>query len=136
MKAIIIIISILGFTSCSSKRVVNTTNETKDSLAVLIDSKQDSMLTTVPVCIRQLIKKFEAEEKQNPPRSVFSYVYNEKVVYYVPPICCDFFSDLYDDKCNLIAHPDGGFTGRGDGKITDFKEKRTDGKLIWNDDRK
>ena len=52
------------------------------------------------------------------------------------PICCDFYSDLYDNKCNLIAHPDGGFTGKGDGKIKDFRKEATNEKLVWEDSRK
>ncbi|MBK7884687.1 MAG: hypothetical protein IPJ81_13565 [Chitinophagaceae bacterium] len=81
------------------------------------------------------MKTFSAEEKTNPPRSIYQYTYNNATVYYVPAKCCDFFSDLYDSKCNIIAHPDGGFTGRGDGTAKDFFEKRTNEKLIWRDER-
>ncbi|MEP7144634.1 MAG: hypothetical protein ABI707_17260 [Ferruginibacter sp.] len=88
-----------------------------------------------PVCIKQLIKKFEIAKKQNPPRSIYSYRYNDQTVYYVPAICCDQYSDLYDSDCNLIGHPDGGFTGRGDGWIPDFNEAKTEKKLIWKDSR-
>ncbi|MBS1734772.1 MAG: hypothetical protein JST02_15885 [Bacteroidetes bacterium] len=85
--------------------------------------------------MRELITKFKREEKTNPLRSVWQYSYNGKTVYYIPAICCDFFSDLYDDQCQLIAHPDGGFTGRGDGKAKDFAEVRSNEKLIWKDKR-
>ena len=34
-----------------------------------------------------------------------------------------------------MGHPDGGFTGKGDGKIKDF-ETATDEKLLWADSRK
>jgi len=57
-------------------------------------------------------------------------------VFYVPALCCDFYSDLYDMDCNLIGHPDGGYTGRGDGSFPDFTERRKDEKLIWADERK
>ncbi len=90
---------------------------------------------SLPKCINKLIADFKAEPKQNPPRKIFSYSYHDSTVYYVQPICCDFYSDLYDAKCNLIAHPDGGFTGRGDGKIKDFKKEATDEKLVWEDKR-
>jgi hypothetical protein len=136
MKRIFFIISAAIFYSCSGQQVVNTKRLEKDSLAAVIENSQDSMVMREPACIRDMIQKFKAEEKQNPARSVFRYTYKEKTVYYVPAICCDFFSDLYDDKCNLIAHPDGGFTGRGDGKAEDFKDKRSDGQLIWQDERK
>lgn len=91
---------------------------------------------SLPKCIKQMIKDFQAEPVQNPPRKIFSYSYHDSTVYYVPPICCDFYSDLYDNKCNLIAHPDGGFTGRGDGKIKDFKKEAINEKLVWEDKRK
>ncbi|CAN5757911.1 hypothetical protein BH11BAC4_BH11BAC4_01530 [soil metagenome] len=91
---------------------------------------------SIPVCIKALIGKFKKEEKQNPPRSVYQYLYNGKTVFYVPAICCDFFSDLYDNNCKLIGHPDGGFTGRGDGSATDFTSVRTSEKLLWKDERK
>lgn len=91
---------------------------------------------TLPVCVQKMIKKYATEEKQNPPRSIYSYLYHGKTVYYVTPPCCDFFSELYDSNCNLMGNPDGGFTGRGDGKFPDFAEKRTNEKLVWKDKRK
>lgn len=91
---------------------------------------------SLPKCINKLISDFKSEPKQNPPRKIFSYTYHDSTVYYVQPICCDFYSDLYDNKCNLIAHPDGGFTGKGDGKIKDFRKEATNEKLVWEDTRK
>ena len=90
----------------------------------------------VPVCVKALIKKFTAEEKQNPPRSIYSYTYKGKTVYYVTPPCCDFFSDLYDSNCKLIGHPDGGITGKGDMQMVDFATAKSNEKLIWKDERK
>ena len=90
----------------------------------------------VPTCIIEKIKQLQAEEVWNPPASVWQYEYNGQTVYYIPARCCDIPSSLYDANCNLICHPDGGFTGKGDGKCTDFAEKRTKEKLIWKDERK
>ena len=45
--------------------------------------------------------------------------------------CCDFFNEVYDDKCNYLGAPDGGFTGKGDGKIPDFFEEAKSEKLVW-----
>ena len=90
----------------------------------------------IPVAIQQLIKQYSAEEKANPPRTIYSYKYNGYTVYYVTAPCCDFFSDLYDSSGKLIAHPGGGFTGRGDGKIPDFDTKKTNEKIVWADKRK
>lgn len=89
----------------------------------------------LPVCVQQLITKFKKEDVTNPPRSIYSYTYHGKTVYYVPAPCCDFFSDLYDSSCKIIAHPDGGFTGRGDSKLPDFLQDRKNEKLVWKDSR-
>ena len=45
--------------------------------------------------------------------------------------CCDFFNEVYDDKCKLLGSPDGGFTGKGDGKLPDFFKEAKNEKLIW-----
>jgi hypothetical protein len=91
---------------------------------------------SLPGCISKMIETFRSEEVKNPPRKIFRYTYQGKTVYYVPALCCDFYSDLYDAQCNLLGHPDGGYTGKGDGKFPDFEKKRTDEKLIWADERK
>ncbi len=90
----------------------------------------------VPPCILQRIEKLRTENVANPPASVWQYEYNGQVVYFIPQKCCDIPSLLYDSNCNLICNPDGGFSGRGDGKCKDFFEKRTKEKLIWKDERK
>lgn len=99
--------------------------------------KDDSKVTEdkLPKCVQALIVKFLEEEKQNPPRKIIQYTYKNKTVYYVPPVCCDQYSDLYDGNCNLMGHPDGGITGRGDGKFTDFGKIATNEKVVWKDKR-
>ena len=71
----------------------------------------------------------------NPPLSITQYGYQGKTVYFVPQRCCDIFSDLYDADGNIIGHPDGGITGLGDGRATDFFENRIGGRTIWKDER-
>jgi hypothetical protein len=89
----------------------------------------------VPTCILEKIQKIKTEDVANPPSSLWQYEYNGQTVYYIPAKCCDIPSSLYDADCNLICQPDGGFSGKGDGKCLDFVEKRTKGKLIWKDKR-
>lgn len=130
MKNIILILCLVGGSCCGQKKAGgNLPNEETGKI-------QNPALSAVPACVGKLIEKFSAEEKQNPPRKIFSYSYKGKTVYYVPAICCDFFSDLYDAECNLIGHPDGGFTGKGDGKIPDFDKERSNEMLLWEDKRK
>ncbi|MEZ5522694.1 MAG: hypothetical protein R3F08_14625 [Dokdonella sp.] len=82
-----------------------------------------------------LIAHFEAEPVANPPHRIVQYRYHDKTVYYVPPSCCDRPSTLYDESGEVVCSPDGGFTGRGDGRCTDFAAKRSDEVLIWSDPR-
>jgi hypothetical protein len=133
--AFIFIATIFGC-KCSKTAIAkeNTTIENVNN--AVADNSQTDSLAKLPTCIKEMIKKMETEPVTNPPGKVYSYTYNNKTVYYVPAICCDFFSDLYDDSCKIIAHPDGGFTGRGDGKIKDFEAERKNEKLIWADKRK
>jgi hypothetical protein len=88
-----------------------------------------------PNCIKRKIKQIKSDEVRNPPASVWRYDYNGQTVYFIPQYCCDIPSELYDSDCNLICSPDGGLTGTGDNKCTDFFSKRTNEKLIWQDDR-
>ena len=91
--------------------------------------------TSNPAWVDQLIKKFESDPVANPPLSIWKYDYNGQVVYFVPARCCDITSVLYDAQGTLICAPDGGIAGRGDGKCSDFFEKRTNEQLIWKDNR-
>lgn len=136
MKQLILIFSVAAISCCSTKSTTpaavndSTVNSNTNS------EKQTDSSVVVPECINKMIAQFKAEEKQNPPRKIYQYTYREKTVYYVPALCCDFFSDLYDSDCKIIGHPDGGFTGKGDGSMTDFFTARINEKLIWADERK
>ena len=88
-----------------------------------------------PVWVDDLIAKFQADPVGNPPQSIYRYSYEGQTVYYVPPQCCDQFSKLYDMNGSIICAPDGGLTGNGDGRCTDFFNKSTGGILIWHDSR-
>ena len=88
-----------------------------------------------PPWLADLIRGLESEPVRNPPASVTEYRYKGELVYYVPPACCDVFSDLYDREGRLMCHPDGGFTGRGDGRCPDFLAERSNGRTVWHDTR-
>ena len=96
--------------------------------------KSNNLSEDIPKCIKIKIKELQNKPVQRPPASVWEFEYNGKKVYYIPADCCDRFNPLYDKKCNIICHPDGGITGKGDGKCLDFSRKNE--KLIWKDDRK
>ncbi len=89
----------------------------------------------LPDCIETKINLFKSQPKGNPPRSIIQYTYKEKRVFYIPAQCCDQYSELFDETCNLLGHPDGGIIGKGDGKLPDFSTEAKDQQVIWKDDR-
>lgn len=94
-------------------------------------SDKTSAYTSVPACIKNKTDSFKLKEDYEKPQKVFEYNYKGKTVFYVVMPCCDFFNEVFDDKCNYLGAPDGGFTGKGDGKLPDFFEKAKVVKLIW-----
>jgi len=105
-------------------------------LFTAVACEDNDIAKDTPDCVVDIIKGLKKESVRNPPASVARYTYNSKTVYYIPPFCCDAFSQLIDENCNTICSPDGGLTGGGDGKCGDFFKTRSDEKLIWQDDRK
>ena len=85
--------------------------------------------------LTELIQKLEQEAPANPPAKIYRYTYNGQEVYYLTGRCCDIPSKLFDKDGNQICQPDGGFTGKGDGRCQDFFEKRTNETIIWEDKR-
>ena len=45
--------------------------------------------------------------------------------------CCDIPSVLYDTAGTVVCAPDGGFTGRGDGRCPAFISQRSNEKVLW-----
>lgn len=112
-------------------------NSTLLFLLLIATGCQDNDIAKgTPPCIIDMINSLKKEGVRNPPAKVFKYTYEGKTVYYIPPYCCDAFSNLLDDQCNLICHPDGGISGRGDGKCPDLSRKLLNKEIVWEDDRK
>jgi hypothetical protein len=91
--------------------------------------------TPLPAAVTTLIRQLESQPRANPPAYIASYEYQGRVVYYVPPRCCDIYGELYDAGGRLICHPDGGLGGQGDGKCRDFAAQRQNETIIWRDRR-
>lgn len=100
-------------------------------------NQRDSAITpqpediALPKCIKNKIDSFKVKPAHEKPQRVVEYIYKGKKVYYVVMPCCDFYNEVYDTNCKLLGSPDGGFTGRGDGKLPDFFTEATNEKLIW-----
>jgi hypothetical protein len=137
MKTIAFIFIATLFGCKCSKTSTTKENAIKENVNKAVVSKTETdSLTSLPVCIKAMIEKMKTEPVTNPPSKLYSYTFKNKTVYYYPGVCCDNFSDLYDDSCKIIAHPDGGFTGKGDRKLPTFHDEKTNEKLIWQDKRK
>lgn len=129
----ILVICLVSFVSLSASA---QKKKKKTGASKLVATQVQIKDSLKPTCLQTLIEKFSKEEKQEPRRSIYSYTYKGKTVYYVTAPCCDFFTDVYDENCNLIGHPDGGITGKGDMNMMDFNSLKTNEKLIWTDERK
>src|SRR5579875_1086680 len=90
---------------------------------------------SVPPCIQQKIAAIKAAPRWNPPAQVDKYLYNGKTVYLFSSNCCDQYNVLYNDACNYVCAPSGGFTGKGDGKCSDFFTKAKHMGIVWKDNR-
>jgi hypothetical protein len=94
------------------------------------------MSPTPPAWVTSLIHQFESEPVANPPASVARYEYKGREVYFVPQRCCDIMSDVYSADGAILCHPDGGFTGKGDGMCADFFAARRNEHIVWQDARR
>ena len=130
MKSFLSLIIFAAIASCSTTKNKEATTTILNGDTLVVHTEK------LPGCISAMVKNFRDEDVQNPPRRVFSYLYEGKTVYYVTAPCCDQYSLVYDENCTELGAPDGGFTGRGDGKLPDFHDKATDRKLVWADKRK
>ena len=83
----------------------------------------------------QLVARSKAEAVANPPRRILRYRYRGQTVYYLSPSCCDQPGILYDATGMQLCAPDGGISGRGDGRCPDSREQRSADSVIWGDSR-
>ena len=95
----------------------------------------ESDTTARPQWLKARIAAVLSERKRNPTIRIMSYQYGGQTVYYQSAPCCDQFSEVFDTKGKLICQPDGGITGKGDGKCSDFDKTKTNEKLVWQDPR-
>jgi hypothetical protein len=89
-----------------------------------------------PAWLNTLITKLGREPVANPPVSIARFDYHGQTVYFVPQRCCDIMSTLYNAAGEIIGHPDGGITGEGDGRASDFFDERSNKRPVWEDRRK
>ena len=98
-----------------------------------IAKEQNDAVTNnnMPKCLANVVKEMSANPAEGTPMSVTRYHYKGKQVYYLVSPCCDKYNIVYDNDCHILGYPDGGFTGRGDGKMIDFKKEATNATVVW-----
>ena len=85
----------------------------------------------LPSCFETKIKTMSANLREGVPQSITRYRYKGQPVYYMLSSCCDNYNIVFDSDCNILGFPDGGYTGRGDGKMPDFHKEAVKDKIVW-----
>lgn len=104
-------------------------------LLMLAMKKCKKSSDAIPVCIQSRIDSIGALPRWNPPAEVHEYEYRGQRVFLFTADCCDQFNTVFDEHCQYICAPTGGFTGRGDRRCEDFHAVAKEGKLVWKDMR-
>ena len=106
------------------------------ALALACNGSSPTEPARQPNWLGALIAQIESEPVTSPPSSIVRYRYRGDMVYFRPARCCDFPSVLYDAQGAVVCNPDGGLAGGGDARCADFFAARSDGMLVWQDDRR
>lgn len=88
-------------------------------------------ISGMPPCMVTKIETTKSNPEANQPQSVTQYTYKGTSVFYITAGCCDQFNTVYNSDCDYLGAPDGGITGKGDGKLTDFFANATNKKVVW-----
>ncbi|SFQ28638.1 DUF6970 domain-containing protein [Hymenobacter arizonensis] len=154
-KLLALAISALLVASCAPKQVSVTTPNTPQNQQVnspttptptggsavvptpLSTSAREAISDTSarPGWLKNRISAVLAERKRNPIIRILSYDYRGQTVYYQSAPCCDQYSQVFDSQGRLLCQPEGGITGKGDGKCPDFDKNKANEKLVWQDPR-
>ena len=110
-KLIILLTATLIFASCANKKMQG--------------------ISGMPPCMVSIIEEMQKDPKANQPQSVTQYSYKGNAVFYIASGCCDQYNPVYSSDCVYLGAPDGGITGKGDGKLTDFAANATEAKVVW-----
>lgn len=103
-------------------------------LLVMAACKKPDIKTDVPTCIEKKINKLYNSKVQNPPAKVYKWEVDGQVYFLFSSPCCDQYSYLYDEDCNVVCAPSGGFSGSGDGTCPEWQGQKVE-TLVWEDDR-
>jgi hypothetical protein len=88
----------------------------------------------LPDCISKIIEAPQKQKLDKSPVQVDEYTYKGKRAFLLTAPCCDQYNMLYDENCNYLCSPSGGYTGKGDEKCPDFKDAEFV-RLVWKRDQ-
>lgn len=103
------------------------------SVALCAACARETSVSPDPTWLTALIRTLENQPVANPSAFIARYDYRDETVYYLPARCCDIPSNVYSAAGVIICHADGGLTGGGDGRCSDFFSARKNEKVIWRD---
>ena len=105
------------------------------AVALSVACARETSVSPHPGWLTALIQTLESQPVANPPAFIARYDYQGETVYYLPPRCCDIPSNVYSAAGTIICHADGGLSGGGDGRCSDFFTARMNETVIWRDSR-
>ncbi|UFH53973.1 DUF6970 domain-containing protein [Spirosoma sp. KNUC1025] len=85
----------------------------------------------LPACIQSIISQNGSWRSGDRLIAIYRYKYQKRYVYLGISDCCDFYNFLFDNNCQILCAPNGGFSGGGDGKCPDFSKEATEQTEIW-----
>jgi hypothetical protein len=131
MRILLLLVCFIALKAETCQKKKKPTETTTES-----NTNESGDITSIPKCIQSKIDSIKKEPRYNPPAEVTEYSYNDKRFFLFSSDCCDQYNSLFDENCNYVCAPSGGFTGKGDMKCNDFTEKAKLVKQVWKDDRK
>lgn len=63
--------------------------------------------------------------------AVYRFTDGKEIYYEIELGCCDQFTELYNQNCELVCFPRGGITGGGASDCPDWVDALDEGVLIW-----
>ena len=93
--------------------------------------KKINKISGMPPCMVSKIEEMLKAQSANQPQVVTQYSYKGAAVFYITSGCCDQYNPVYSSDCQYLGAPDGGITGKGDGRLPDFYTNTTNKKIVW-----
>lgn len=81
--------------------------------------------------LRDKVKALEQDKERNENVEIYRYDYRNRTVFWITGYGADRPSELYECDGEKVCEPDGGLTGRGDGKCPDFFQRREHETVVW-----